>query len=196
MNILIFSGLLLFIIIITSYFYQKDLKLLKLFGISIGILTLLLNSLFNSGFGASTPVDIEIKNLTKKSLKIYAIIFWEDFQNEKGTYVYYNTELESNNSSKFTIDNDNRKFWLVAKNNNEIMYLNVVSKNEDNFNFGITNQDVDIQKAQLANKLTLKADKREKEERYSIFVNFILICFLIGQLIKIKSINHQLSTIN
>jgi hypothetical protein len=196
MNILIFSGLLLFIIIITSYFYQKDLKLLKLFGISIGILTLLLNSLFNSGFGASTPVDIEIKNLTKKSLKIYAIIFWEDFQNEKGTYVYYNTELESNNSSKFTIDNDNRKFWLVAKNNNEIMYLNVVSKNEDNFNFGITNQDVDIQKAQLANKLTLKADKREKEERYSIFVNFILIFFLIGQLIKIKSINHQLSTIN
>jgi hypothetical protein len=162
------------------------LKILTVFGIIIGISVLSLNFLFSSCFGASTPIDIKTQNLTEQNLKIYAIAFWEDFGNGSGNYANYDTELKPNETSKFCIDNDGGKFWLVAKNDkDEIKYLEEISKNESNFNFKITaNNNVEIEKAQIAKEITFKTDKSVEFEKYLVWTNIILIGLLILSLFK------------
>lgn len=160
-----------------------------IFGITVGFISLGLNHLFNSCFGASTPVDIKTKNLTEQNLKIYAIAFWEDYGNGSGNYTNYDTELRPNETSEFCIDNDGEKFWLVAKNNNnEIKFLKEISKNESKFNFLITsNFKVEIEKAQIATELTLKTDKSLELEKFLVWLNIILIGLLIFRLLKKKA---------
>lgn len=190
MYILNFSTFFLIIILLIRYFSSIEnkigLKILMVFGIIFGISLLGLNSLFSSCFGASTPIDIKTQNLTEQNLKIYAIAFGEDYGNGSGNYTNYNTELIPNKTSEFCIDNDGGKFWLVAKNEkDEIKYLEVISKNEINFNFKITaNNNVEIEKAQIAKELTFKTDKSVEFEKYLVWTNILLIGLLILSLIK------------
>ena len=167
------------------------LKILVVFGIIIGLLALGLNSLFDDAFGASTPVNVRTENLTKKNLKIYSIIFWDNSWSGKGNYVNYDTELEPNEkSTDFWFENDGTtEFWIVAKNeNNGIDYLNVITKNESQFDLKITeNQNIDQSKIQIAKELTFKTDKNEQMERFAFWTNIILIGLLILSLIKIKT---------
>ncbi|MCL9810114.1 hypothetical protein [Flavobacterium luminosum] len=189
MNILFFSTLLIFIILIINYFNsarkKSRLRLLTIFGILIGIITLGLNFLSNSCFGASTPIDVKTENLTKQNLKIYGITFWEDFGDGNGNYTHYDKELKPNETSEFCIDNDGGKFWLVAKNEkNEITYIKESLSNESNFEYKITNQNVEIEKAKIAKELTLKTDKSIELEKYLIWTNIILIGLLAISLLK------------
>ena len=194
---LIFSSFLIVIILLIGYFNssktKKGIKSLTFFGIVIGILALGLNYFSNSCFGASTPIDIKTKNLTEQKLKIYAIAFWNNNWNGNGNYVNYDKELKPSETSEFCIDNDGEEFWLVAKNDkDEIKYLEVISKNESNFNFKITvNPNVEIQKAKIVNELTLKTDKTESTKNYLIWANIILIGFLIVSLVKIKTAGNS-----
>ena len=195
MTILLFSALLLLLILLIKYLASKKrnvgLKILVVFGIIIGLLALGLNSLFDDAFGASTPVNVRTENLTKKNLKIYSIIFWDNSWSGKGNYVNYDTELEPNEkSTDFWFENDNTtEFWIVAKNeNNGIDYLNVITENESQFDLKITeNQNIDQSKVQIAKELTLKTDKNEQMERFAFWTNIILIGLLILSLIKIKT---------
>lgn len=197
MNILIFSIFLITIILLIKYFRSTEnnagLKLLTVFGIIIGVLALGLNFICTSCFGASTPIDIKTENLTEQNLKIYAIAFWDKTWNGNGNYVNYDKELKPNETSKFCIDNDGGEFWLVAKNDkNEIKYLQVISKNENNFIFKITaNQNVEIEKAHMANELTFKTDQSASMEKYLLWTNIILIGFLITSLIKITTAGNR-----
>ncbi len=188
MGILIFSSFIIVVILLLKYFYstRKGIKLLMIFGIIVGLFALGLNYIFNSCFGASTPIDIKTKNFTEQNLKIYAIAFWEDYNNGIGNYTNYDTELRPNETSEFCIDNDGRKFWLVAKNNkNEIKYLEVTSKNKSNFNFKITaNNNVEMEKAQVAKELTFKTDKSVEFEKYLLWTNIILIGLLAFNIVK------------
>jgi len=195
MTILLFSALLLLLILLIKYLARKKrnvgLKILVVFGIIIGLLALGLNSLFDDAFGASTPVNVRTENLTKKNLKIYSIIFWDNSWSGKGNYVNYDTELEPNEkSTDFWFENDGTtEFWIVAKNeNNGIDYLNVITKNESQFDLKITeNQNIDQSKIQIAKELTFKTDKNEQMERFAFWTNIILIGLLILSLIKIKT---------
>lgn len=183
MNILIFSSFIIFAILLLQYFYatKKGIKLLAVFGVFVGFFALGLNHLFNSCFGASTPIDIKTKNLTEQNLKIYAIAFWDNSWSGNGNFVNYDTELKPNKSSEFCIDNDNGKFWLVAKNNNnEIKYLQEITDNKSKYNFKIDlNNEIEIEKAQIAKELTFKKDKGVELEKYLILTNIILIGLLI-----------------
>ena len=193
MNILIFSSFIIVAILFLQYFYstKKRIKILVLFGIPFGFFALGLNYLFNSCFGASTPINIQTINLTEQNLKIYAIAFWEDYGNGSGNYTNYDTELRPSETSEFCIDNDGGKFWLVAKNDkNEIKYLEEISKNESDFNFKINaNKNVEIDKAQIAKELTIQTDKSIEFEKYLVWTNIILIGLL--SFILLKNINSQ-----
>ncbi|MFS4484394.1 hypothetical protein ACKGJY_15375 [Hyunsoonleella sp. 2307UL5-6] len=194
MNILLFSAFLLILILLIRYLSQSDkkngLKLLSVFGIVIGLSALGINSLFDSTFGASTPVNIRTENLTDKNLKIYVIAFWNNNWNGTGNYVTFDKKLKPNKTSDFWFDNDGTtEFWLVGKNENGgIDYLNVVGEKESQFDFKITeNQSIDLGKILIAEKLTLKTDKSEQFKRFAFWTNIILIGLLILSLIKIKT---------
>lgn len=200
MNILIFSSLLNAIILFLRYYkisrIEKEIKFFTFLGIVVGICVLGLNYISDSCFGASTPIDIYTENKTEQNLRIYAIVFWNNSWNENGNYVNYDTKLKPNETSKFCIDNDAGKFWLVAKNNKgEIKYLKEISKNESNFKFRITsNKNVEIKKAQIAAELTFKTDKDLQLKKYLVWVNITLIGLLIFKLSKNKkSSNSSLS---
>lgn len=193
MPLLLYSSIFLLIILLIKLFVNKErncgFKILVIFGILIGLTSLGLNHLFNNAFGASTPVNVRTENLTEKNLKIYTIIFWDNDWNGKGNYVNYDTELKPNETSDFWFDNDNSNFWLVAKNdNNEIEYLNVVTGIESEFDFKITEEvSVESKNVEIAKKLTNETDKNERNERFAIWTNILLIGLLILSLIKIKT---------
>lgn len=195
MPIFIYSALFLFIILLIKLWFDKKrscgFKTLAIFGIIIGLALLGLNQLFSKAFGASTPVKIQTENLTDKNLKIYSIIFWDNSWNGKGHFVYYDTELKPNEKSNdFWFDNDGTtEFWVVAKNNhNEIEYLNVVTENDREFDFKIReNQNIDSQKKQIAQLLTMQTDKDERNKSYAIWANIILIGLLTLSLVDIKT---------
>src|SRR5690606_18093474 len=141
---------LLILILLIRYFAQSDkkngLKLLTVFGIIIGISALGINSIFDSTFAASTPVNIRTENLTDKNLKIYVIAFWNNNWNGTGNYVTFNKKLKPNKASDFWFENDGTtEFWIVGKNENGgIDYLNVITEKENQFDFKITeNQNID-----------------------------------------------------
>jgi hypothetical protein len=191
MNILLFSILLLLIILLIKYFARSKrnigLKILTVFGVVIGILALGLNSLFDNSFGASTPVTVRTENQTDKNLKIYIIVFWDNSWNGKGNFVNYYTKLIPKESSEFDFENDGTtEFWVVAKNeNNGIEYLNAITESKSQFDFKIIeNPNIDSSKVQIAKELTLKTDKKEQMERFSVWANIVLIGFLIMSLIK------------
>jgi hypothetical protein len=194
MTILLFSALLLLLILLIKYFAHTKrnigLKILLGFGIIIGILALGLNSLFDNSFGASTPTNVQVENLTDKNLKIYVITFWDNSWSGKGNFVNYDTELKAGKSSTFWFENDGTtEFWVVAKNeNNEIEYLKVISETESQVEFKIAkNRKIDLDKSRLAKELTLKTDKEIQMEKYFIWANIILIGLLILSLIKRKT---------
>lgn len=166
------------------------LKILVGFGIVIGLSALGLNSLFDDAFGASTPVNIRTQNLTDKNLKIYAIAFWTNNWNGTGSYVTYDTELKPNEKSDFWFENDGAtEFWIVAKNRNGgIEYLKVITKQESEFDFEITEtKSIDTDKIQIAEELTFKTDKSERMEKYVLWSNIGLIGLLILSLLKIQT---------
>ncbi len=193
--ILLFSALLLLLILLTKYLARKKknvvLKILLIFGIIIGLLALGLNSLFDKAFGASTPVNVRTENLTRKNLKIYSIIFWDNSWSGKGNHVNYDTELEPNEKSDdFWFENDGTtEFWIVAKNeNNGIEYLNVITEKGVQFDLKIKeNQNIDQSKVQIAKELTIKTDENEKMVKFAIWTNIILIGLMILSLLKIKT---------
>src|SRR5690554_642766 len=195
MPLLLYSAIFLLIILLIKFFVDKKrncgFKILVIFGIIIGLTSLGLNHLFDNAFGASTPVNLRTENLTDKNLKIYSIVFWDNSWSGKGNYVNYDTELEPNEkSTDFWFENDGTtEFWIVAKNeNNGIDYLNVITKNESQFDLKITeNQNIDQSKIQIAKELTFKTDKNEQMERFAFWTNIILIGLLILSLIKIKT---------
>ena len=184
MNILLFSSILLALILLVQYFYS--IKLLIVFGITFGFFAIGLNFLFDSCFGASSPIDLKTQNLTEQNLKIYAIIFCEDLENGNVNYTKYDSKLEPKKTSKFCIDNDCGKFWLVAKNEkDEIKYLEEVSNNESKFEFAIRSNDkVEIDKVKIAKELTFKTDKNIRIEKYLLWTNVILILLLVMNLRK------------
>jgi len=184
MNILFFSIFLNIIILLTRYFSSTEkrigLKLLTFFGIIVGITSVGFNFLFSSCFGASTPIDIKTKNLTEQNLKIYAITFWNNYGNGGGNYVNFNTELKPNETSEFCIENDGGKFWVVAKNmKNEIKYIKEPLNNETDFNFKIIiDENIEIEKVQIAKELILQTDKSNEFEKFLVWINIILIGIL------------------
>lgn len=189
MNILIFSSFIIVVILFLQYFYstKKRIKLLLIFGIIVGFFSLGLNQLFNSCFGASTPIDIKTKNLTEQNLKIYTIVFWEDYGNGSGNYTNYNSELKPNETSEFCIDSDGGKFWIVAKNNeNKIVYLEETENKKTDFKINV-NQNTELDKNQIAKELTIRKDKSVELDRYLILTNIILIVLLGVVLIKNKN---------
>lgn len=158
-----------------------------IFGITVGFFLLSLNQLFNSCFGASTPIDIKTKNLTEQNLKIYTIVFWEDYGNGSGNYTNYNSELKPNETSEFCIDSDGGKFWIVAKNNeNKIVYLEETENKKTDFKINVI-QNTELDKNQIAKELTIRKDKSVELDRYLILTNIILIVLLGVVLIKNKN---------
>lgn len=194
MTILLFSAFLLLIILLIKLFACKKrnsgLRILVGFGIVIGLSALGLNLLFDDSFGASTPVNVRTENLTDKKLKIYSIAFWSNNWNGTGNYVTYDTELKPNGKSDFWFENDGTiEFWIVAKNRNGgIEYLKVITKLKSEFDFEITEtKNINSDKIQIAEELTLKKDKSERMKKYAIWSNIGLIGLLILSLVKIKS---------
>jgi hypothetical protein len=194
MTILLFSAFLILIILLIKYFARKKqnigLKILIVFGIIIGLVALGLNSLFDDSFGASTPVNIRTENLTDKNLKVYTIAFWSNNWNGNGNYVTYDKKLKPNEKSDFWFENDAMtEFWVVAKNeNNGIEYLNVVTEQESEFDFKITEEKMfDQNKVQIANELTAKKDRSVQMEIFAFWTNIVLIGLLILSLIKNKN---------
>ena len=112
MDVLFFSILLNIIVLLIVYFSSNEkknnLKILIYFGIFIGFFSLCTTYLFDSCFGASTPIDVKTQNLTNQNLKIYTISFWDNYGNGIGNYVNYDSELEPNETFEFCIDNDER----------------------------------------------------------------------------------------
>ena len=190
MNILIFSIFLISTILLVIYFWnankRKDLKLLIIFGLFIGIVSVIICKFKNHCFGASTPIDIKTQNLTKQNLKIYAITFWEDYGNGNGNYVTYNSELQPNETSEFCIDSDGGKFWLIAKNEqNNIVYLEETQN--EKVEFKITDiQTKETEKTKLAKYLTFKTDQSINLEKNLLWVNLVLIGILVLNLIGVK----------
>ncbi|MBG25927.1 MULTISPECIES: hypothetical protein [Croceibacter] len=194
MTILLFSAFLLLIILLIKLFACKKrnsgLRILVGFGIVIGLSALGLNLLFDDSFGASTPVNVRTENLTDKKLKIYSIAFWSNNWNGTGNYVTYDTELKPNGKSDFWFENDGTiEFWIVAKNRNGgIEYLKVITEQKSEFDFEITEtKNINSDKIQIAEELTLKKDKSERMKKYAIWSNIGLIGLLILSLVKIKS---------
>ena len=194
MTILLFSAFLLLIILLIKLFACKKrnsgLRILVGFGIVIGLSALGLNLLFDDSFGASTPVNVRTENLTDKNLKIYSIAFWSNNLNGTGNYVTYDTELKPNGKSDFWFENDGTiEFWIVAKNRNGgIEYLKVITEQKSEFDFEITEtKNINSDKIQIAEELTLKKDKSERMKKYAIWSNIGLIGLLILSLVKIKS---------
>lgn len=194
MTILLFSAFLLLIILLIKLFACKKrnsgLRILVGFGIVIGLSALGLNLLFDDSFGASTPVNVRTENLTDKKLKIYSIAFWSNNWNGTGNYVTYDTELKPNGKSDFWFENDGTiEFWIVAKNRNGgIEYLKVITEQKSEFDFEITEtKNINSDKIQIAEELTLKKGKSERMKKYAIWSNIGLIGLLILSLVKIKS---------
>ncbi|WP_283642841.1 hypothetical protein [Croceibacter atlanticus] len=194
MTILLFSAFLLLIILLIKLFACKKrnsgLRILVGFGIVIGLSALGLNLLFDDSFGASTPVNVRTENLTDKKLKIYSIAFWSNNWNGTGNYVTYDTELKPNGKSDFWFENDGTiEFWIVAKNRSGgIEYLKVITEQKSEFDFEITEtKNINSDKIQIAEELTLKKDKSERMKKYAIWSNIGLIGLLILSLVKIKS---------
>lgn len=194
MNILSFSIILIVLIFLIKYFWTSEkregLKLLTLFGITIGILSLFFNWIQNSCIGASTPIVIETENTTDENLEIYSITFYEDSWNVNDVYFEY--ELNPKETSEFCIDNDGGVLWLVAKNNkDEIKYLREITNDKDNSNYKIlSNQNIDLKKAQIANRLISKKDKTESIKKFLIWTNGMFIMVLLISLIEIKKKVH------
>ena len=199
MDILLFLCFLLSsIVLIKLIFFRKKengIKLLLIFGISIGLITLGFENYFNrSCFGASTPVEIQTQNKTSQKLKVYAIAFWDNPWNCDGNYVHYDKEVKPNETSSFTIENDGGKFWIVAKNRkNEIIFLEDITKSENSYSFNIVDNEIfEKQKAKIAQELTFKTDQEEKMRKNLIWVNLGLIGFLIYTLRKTAGNSRQL----
>lgn len=190
MNILFFSIFLNIILLLIVYFSsiekKNNLKILIYFGIFIGFSSLSITYLFDSCFGASTPINVKTQNVTNQNLKIYTISFWDNYGNGIGNYVNYDSELEPNETFEFCMDNDGGKFWLIAKNKqNEIIYLKESTKAENDFICNIEpNQTVEIEKTKIAQELTFKADKNLELEKYLVWFNIILISSLIIKLFQ------------
>lgn len=193
MPVLLFSALLLIIILLIKYFvgskWNIGLKLLTVFGIFIGLLAIGVNFLFDDAFAASTPVNVRVKNMTDKELKIYTIKFWDNSWSGTGNFVTYGSEVQPSQISDFWFENDGTyEFWLVAKDQkNQIEYLEVVTESGYEYTSKITpNQKVDATKAQIAKRLTLKKDKDNKNLQYAICANAILIGLLVLSLVPLK----------
>ena len=188
MNLLFFSIFLNIILLLIIYFSSEEkknsLKLLTYFGLFIGFSSLSLTYLFDSCFGASTPIDIKTQNITNQNLRIYAIAFWDDYGNGSGYFVNYNSELEPNETSEFCIDSDGGKFWIVAKNKeNEIVYLEETENKKTDFKISV-HQNTEIDKIQLAKELTFKKDKSVELEKYLELTTILLIVLLGIKLVQ------------
>jgi len=194
MKILIFSAFLLIVTLLIKYFSfsnsRQGLKLLSIFGILIGFSALGLNSLFNSNFGASTPINLRIENLTNKQLKVYSIAFWNNSWNEKGNYVTYGGKIEPKETTDFDFENDGTtEFWIVAKDKNgDIEYLNRITDSTSEFEIKILkNSNTYQQGNEMAQHLTFKKDKQIESNNYVIWANIILIGILAVTFIRIKT---------
>lgn len=137
------------------------------------------NYIFIDCFGASTPINIKTENLTKQNLKIYGIVFFEDYGNGSGNFVEYNTKLEPNETSEFCLDSNGGKFWIVTKNKeNEIVYLEEPQNKKTDFKINVK-QNAEIDKIQVAKELTFKKDKSVELETYLVWTNIFLIVLLL-----------------
>ena len=162
--------------------------MLSYFGIFIGISSLSFNFIFKDCFGASTPIDIKTENLTKQNLKIYGIAFFEDYGNGSGNFVEYNTELEPDETSKFCLDSDGGKFWIVAKNKeNEIVYLEETENKKTDFKINVK-QNAEIDKIQIAKQLIFKKDKSVELETYLVWTNIFLVVLLLLNCFKMPKL--------
>lgn len=185
-----FSIFLISTIVLVNYFWdddkRKDLKILLIFGLFIGIVSIFFCKFKNQCFAASTPIDIKTQNLTKQNLKIYTITFWEDYENGNGNDVTYNSELEPNETSECCIDSDGGKFWLIAKNEqNNIVYLEETQNKKVDFKINEI-QTIETEKTKMAKYLTFKTDKKRGLEKTLIWVNLVLIGILVLNLIEVK----------
>lgn len=190
MNVQIFSTFLISIILLVIYFWdadkRKELKVLIIFGLFIGIVSIINCKFKNQCFGASTPLDIKTHNLTQQNLKIYTITFWEDYENGSGNHVNYNTELQPNETSEFCIDSDGDKFWLIAKNEeNDIVFIEETEN--EKFEFKIVEiQNIETEQTKLAKYLTYEIDKNISSEKNILWITIFLIGLLLLNLIGIR----------
>ena len=190
MSVLTFSIFLISTILLVIYFWnadkRKELKVLIIFGLFIGIVSVILCKFNSQCFGASTPLDIKTQNLTEQNLKIYTIAFWEDYGSGSGNYVTYNGVLYPNDISEFCIDSDGGKFWLIAKNEkNDIVFLEETQNKKVEFKI-IEMQNIETEHIKHAKHLTFKTDKSISLEKSLLWINIILIGTLVLNLIGIR----------
>lgn len=88
----------------------------------LGIITLF-DTLFDNGFGYSTPVDVEILNKTNTDLKIFGVLIFDGCCDNK-SQVYSYGEIKSNDKSLKTIEAECvYDFSILAFNSlDEIVY--------------------------------------------------------------------------
>lgn len=196
MTLLVISASILLIIFIIKILSRNPsnflLNFLVVIGVLLGALTIGLNYLFENNFGVSTPEKAQVENLTDQNLTVYALVFWDNWR-ETGNYAIKAGRIKPNEKLEFWFENDaTTEFWLVAKtSNNQIKYLNIVSKEID-FNFIIAdNHIIDPANKVTAKKLTQEADKFYRNNNLATWINFLLISLLILSMFRFKIFKHK-----
>ncbi len=195
MDILFSSAFLLLVIFLITQFVDSKqsskLKLLAIFGIFVGIISILYVSFIASSVRQVSALEIKTENSTNQNLKVFAITFGKDANDTINRKVIFGHEIAPNKTSSFSIDKEDLgQFWIVAKNDsNEIKYLKAGDVVEKQFNFKITdNHTIDQVNAQTARELIFALDINKQVLNFAIWSNIILIILLIWSIIKLNKI--------
>ncbi len=195
MDILFSSALLLLVLFLITQFvdskHSKTLSNLAIFGILVGIVSIIYVPFFASSVKIVSPLEISSENTTTQNLKVYAITFIKDANDTINRKVVFDKELAPNKSSNFSIDKDGLgRFWIVAKNDsNEIKYLKDFDKNSNQIDIKITEgENIDQVEAQIARELIFAIDINKQVLNFAIWSNVLLIVLLIWGITKLKRI--------
>ena len=193
MNILFSSAFVLLVLLLitqfTNFKQSKILRSLAVFGILVGIVSIIYVSFFASKVSMVYPLEINTENGTTQNLKIYAVTFVKDQNDSINKKVFFDAEIAPTNTSKFSINaDDENSFWIVAKNDqNDIKFLKEVKRNNEKINLKITdNEVVDQKNAQTARELIFDFDIKKQILNFIIWSNIILMLLLSWSILKLK----------
>lgn len=203
MNILFSSAFIVLLVLLITQFtsskHGKTLKVLAVFGIIVGTLSIFYVSFFDSRVSIISPIKIRSENATSQNLKVYAITFAEDQKDTINRKVIFDQEIEPTKLSEFSIDGQNiGKFWLVAKNDqNDIKFLKEVIKDASKVDIKITDEKIQNEEdAQTARELIFSLEINKQVLNFAIWSNIILIVLLIWSFTKINKNTEKLKVGN
>ena len=193
MDILFSSAFLLLIVLLITQFvdrkHSKQLRNLAIFGIFVGIISIVYVSFFMTTVKMVAPIEININNTTAANLKIYAITFDRDAKDTIHREVLYDKEVAPSSASNFSIDSNGLgSLWVVAKNSrNEIIYLEVLNDLQNKIEVKVAdNENINLPDAQTARELIFALDINKQVHNFAIWSNIILILLLIWSFFKLK----------